>query len=141
MVLPILWPTFVLVALIFIVWFVMFVQRTNHLKRNPPPEGAFDTGESALRYFQPVEMSANNLRNLTEMPLLYFALVPLLLITHHAGYAQVTLAWIFVILRIVHSLIHIGVKIVPLRALAYILSCAVLLAMWIGFAIDMAAAG
>ena len=141
MVLPILWPTFVLVALIFVVWLTMFVQRGAHLRRNPPAPGTFDNGESALRYFQPVEMAANNLRNLTEMPLLYFALVPLLLITHHAGHVQVVLAWVYVILRILHSFIHIVPKHVPSRAMVYLVSCAVLMAMWIGFAVDMAAAG
>ena len=30
----ILWPTFALVALIFVVWLVLFVQRFAHLKRN-----------------------------------------------------------------------------------------------------------
>ncbi len=141
MVLPILWPTFVLVALIFVVLLTMFVQRGAHLRRNPPAPGTFDNGESALRYFQPVEMAANNLRNLTEMPLLYFALVPLLLITHHAGHVQVVLAWVYVILRIIHSFIHIVPKHVPSRAMVYLVSCAVLMAMWIGFAVDMAAAG
>ncbi len=141
MVLPILWPTFVLVALIFVVWLTMFVQRGAHIRRNPPAPGTFDNGESALRYFQPVEMAANNLRNLTEMPLLYFALVPLLLITHHAGHVQVVLAWVYVILRIIHSFIHIVPKHVPSRAMVYLVSCAVLMAMWIGFAVDMVAAG
>ncbi|WP_109808658.1 MAPEG family protein [Sphingosinithalassobacter portus] len=141
MVLPILWPSFALVALIFVVWLTMFVQRGAHIRRNPPAPATFESSESALRYFQPVEMAANNLRNLTEMPLLYFALVPLLLITHHAGHVQVVLAWVYVILRIIHSFVHIVPKHVPTRAMVYLASCAVLMAMWIGFAIDMATAG
>jgi len=74
------------------------------------------------------------------VPVLYLPLVPLLRITHQAGHVQVALAWAFVALRVIHSLIHIVIRNVGLRALTYILSCAVLLAMWIGFAIDMAAA-
>jgi hypothetical protein len=136
----ILWPTFALVALVFIVWFVLFFQRMAHMKRNPPRPGDFDDGEAALRYFRPVEMPANNLANLFEMPVLYFALVPLLIITANANYIQVALAWAFVVTRALHSYIHIGPKKVPLRFLAYLLSVIVLMAMWIGFFVDIAMA-
>ena len=74
------------------------------------------------------------------MPVLYFALVPLLLLTHHAGHAEVVLAWLFVLFRALHSFIHIGPKKVRLRFLAYLASCIVLSAMWIGFAINLARA-
>jgi len=135
--LGILWPTFALVALIFTVWFILFVQRIGHMRRNPPRAEDIATGEAAMRYFTPVEMPANNLRNLFEMPVLYFALVPLLLITHHANHLQVLLAWIFVALRALHSFIHIGPKKVMPRFMIYLASCITLSAMWIGFGIDM----
>jgi len=135
--LGILWPTFALVALIFTVWFILFVQSIGHMRRNPPRAEDIATGEAAMRYFTPVEMPANNLRNLFEMPVLYFALVPLLLITHHANHLQVLLAWIFVVLRALHSFIHIGPKKVMPRFMIYLASCITLSAMWIGFAIDM----
>ena len=131
----ILWPTFALVVLIFAVWLTLFVQRLAHIRRNPPRAEDFATGAAAMRYFEPVEMPANNLRNLFEMPVLYFALVPLLLVTGQAGTVQVALAWAYVALRAVHSWIHIGPKRVPQRFLVYLVSCALLSAMWIGFAV------
>ena len=137
--LNILWPTFALVALVMIVWFTLFFQRFGHMRRNPPSAKDFASGASAMDYFRPVEMPANNLANLFEMPVLYFALVPLLVIGNMAGVVQVTLAWIFVILRAVHSFIHIGPKNVQARFMAYLGSVAVLFAMWIGFFIDMVA--
>jgi hypothetical protein len=132
----ILWPTIALVALIFIVWATMFWQRFAHMKNTPPGDADFADGAAAMRYFAPVEMPANNFRNLFEAPVLYFALVPLLLVTHQANHIQVILAWIYVVLRAAHSFVHIGPKKVPLRFLLYAASCAVLLAMWIGFAVD-----
>ena len=132
----ILWPTFALVALIFAVWLTLFFQRMAHMRRNPPRAGDFATGAAAMSYFEPVEMAANNLRNLFEMPVLYFALVPLLLVTGEAGTVQVALAWAYVALRAVHSWIHIGTKRVPHRFLVYLASCALLSAMWIGFAVE-----
>ena len=136
----ILWPTFALVALVFTVWIVLFVARFGHMRRHPPAPENFTNGEAAMRYFRPVEMPASNLANLFEMPVLYFALVPLLLITRHGDHVQVALAWAYVALRCLHSFIHIGPKKVKARFAAYLASCAVLSAMWIGFAIDMAGA-
>ena len=139
--LAILWPTFALVALVFAVWLTLFVQRLGHIRRNPPGPDDFTTGDAAMRYFRPVEMPGNNLANLFEMPVLYFALVPLLIVSAQAGRAQVALAWTYVLLRAVHSYVHIGPKAVHPRFLVYLASCAVLSAMWIGFAVDMARAG
>jgi len=136
----ILWPTFALVALIHAVWGWMFVKRFGHIRRNPPTPEDFAHGEAAMRYFRPVEMPANNLANLFEMPVLYFALVPLLLVTRHGDHVQVTLAWIYVALRVIHSAIHVGPNRVIPRFAVYLASCITLSAMWIGFAIDMATA-
>ncbi len=136
----ILWPTFALVALIFAVWFTMFVRRFAHMRAHPPGPESFADGEAAMRYFRPVEMPANNLANLFEMPVLYFALVPLLLVTRHGDHVQLLLAWAYVALRCAHSFIHVGSNQVRARFGVYFASCIVLAAMWIGFAIDMAVA-
>ena len=117
----ILWPTIALVAVIFIVWGTLFVQRFMHMRCNPPKAQDFATGAHAMAYFEPVEMPANNLRNLFELPVLYFALIPLLLIVHQANHIQVALAWIYVALRALHSFIHIGPKKVQLRFMVYAL--------------------
>lgn len=136
----ILWPTFALVGLIFVVSLTMMVKRAGHLRRNPPRDEDLASGEAALRYFAPVEMPANNYRNLFEMPVLYFALVPLLLLTNLDSQVQLVLAWIYVALRYLHSFVHIGPKKVPVRALLYALSALVLIVMWAGFVADVASA-
>lgn len=134
----ILWPVFALVALIFSVWVQVPVRRLAHIKANPPTREDFATGEAGKRYFAPVDLPANNLANLFEMPVLFLALVPLLLITRHAGTIEVVLAWLFVALRAVHSIIHTGRNVVRVRFMVYGASCTVLAVMWIGFAIDIA---
>lgn len=140
MILGLIWPTIFLVALVFVVWATMFLMRMRHMRASPPQAGDMASGEASQRYFAPVEMPSNNLANLFEMPVLYFALVPLLMLTAQVTRAQVVLAWLFVIARAVHSLIHIARVAVPLRFLVYAFSCAMLLAMWIGFTVDVAAA-
>lgn len=132
----ILWPTFALVGLVFIVWFTLVVQRLRHVRRVPPTRGDFATAEAASRYFQPVEAPAQNLANLFEMPVLFLALVPLLLMTGLTSVAQVLLAWGYVAARGAHSFIHLGSKRVPARFRVYLVSVALLSAMWIGFLID-----
>lgn len=135
--LGILLPTFALVLLIFVMWIVMFASRGAHIRRNPPRADELASGEAAMRYFAPVEMPANNYRNLFEMPVAYFALVPLLILADAANIVQVTLAWAFVVLRVAHSYVHVGPKKVPVRAMLYLASTAILMVMWVGFAWDV----
>ena len=135
--LNIIWPVFAMVLLTFGVWFTLFVQRVAHMRRTPARPEDLATGDAARRYFEPAEAPSNNLINLFEMPVLFYALVPLLVIAAQATLAQVVLAWLFVLLRVAHSIIHIGRGRVPVRFMVYLASCAVLLAMWIGFGVDM----
>ena len=135
----ILWPTIAMAALIFTVSLVLLFQRMGHMKRNPPRKEDFATSVAALRYFEPVEMASNNFRNLFEVPVLFFALVPLLLVTGRDGIVQVALAWVYVGLRAVHSAIHIGRGPVHRRFLFHLLSTIVLMAMWIGLVVRMIA--
>ncbi len=134
---PILWPTIAMAGLIWVVWASLFVMRAKHMRKVPPTEDDFGDGVSAMRYFQPVEMPANNLRNLVEMPVLFFALVPLLMLSGLDNSIQVILAWAYVVLRSWHSFEHVVTRNVQRRFLVYVVSCAILLAMWIGFAIDL----
>ncbi len=137
--LAILWPTIAMAASIFAVWSVLLSRRFAHIANNKPTVADFADAEAAGRYFRPVERPARNLSNLVEMPVLYFALIPLLLVTASASNMQVELAWAFVALRLVHSIIHISRNSIRARARVYIASNVLLFAMWLGFAIDLAA--
>ena len=81
--------------------------------------------------------AADNFSNLLETPVLFYALVPLLLITDTATDAQLALAWIFVLLRIAHSIIHVTYNNVFQRWLVYITSTFCIFSMWILFAISI----
>ena len=132
----ILWPSFALVALIFLVSMTLVQARLGHMQRQRPRAADFVDSEASRAYFRPVERPAANLANLFEMPVLYFALVPLMLATGLATLAQVVLAWLYVAARAAHSIAHIagGVR---WRFALFLLSNALLAAMWIGFAIDV----
>ncbi len=112
-------------------------QRFAHIAANRPRAADFANAEAVGRYFRPVERPAQNLANLFEMPVLYFALVPLLIVTGSASAMQVALAWAFVALRLAHSIIHIGPNPIRTRAPFYIASNVALIAMWLGFVSDL----
>ena len=134
----ILWPTFALVFLTYAVWVQIPFRRVAFMKTSPPSRDDFATGEAERRYFAPVDAPARNLANLFEMPVLFFALVPLLLLTRHAGTIEVILAWAFVALRAAHSVVHTGRTVIRVRFYIYGLATMVLAAMWVGFAVDIA---
>ena len=133
----ILWPTIALVLLIQTVWFTLLWRRFGHIAAHPPTTADFAHAGSVARYFRPVERPAHNLANLFEMPVLYFALVPLLIVTGRASGIEVGLAWVFVGLRLAHTIIHIGPNTIRTRARVYIASGVALLAMWLGFVADL----
>ena len=135
-----LWPTMAMTGVIFGVWFVLMRQRLAHVARNTPTAADFADADAVGRYFRRVERPARNLANLFEMPMLYFALVPLLLMTGKASGPQVALAWIFVALRLMHSLVHIGPNRILVRFRLYLASCVALSGMWLGFVLDMVGA-
>ncbi len=135
--LNIVWPTFLLVGLAFVMLVLMVRARLGHMKAVPPTAADFADGTAARAYFAPVDLPANNIANLFEMPVLYFALIPLLLFTGQAGVAQALLAWIYVVARILHSHAHVRRLGVPTRFRLFLLSNAILAAMWIGFFVDM----
>jgi hypothetical protein len=140
MTLSLLWPTFALVLLIFVVLCVLIVSRGRHVAANPPSQDDVANRFAASRYFAPVDAPAANLANLFEVPVLYFVLVPLLMMTRHADHLQTALAWIFVVLRVLHTAVMLGPNKVALRLPVYLASALVVFAMWAIFAVEMMSA-
>ncbi|MDE2445077.1 MAG: MAPEG family protein [Alphaproteobacteria bacterium] len=77
----------------------------------------------------------NNLNNQFEFPTLWYAVCGLLLVTGKADWVGVVLSWLYLILRIFHSVVHTGSNHVPLRMRLFLASVAVVMAMWMWFAI------
>lgn len=135
--LAIIWPTVALVGWTFVVLIWMAASRGAHVGRNPPTPADLENSETVARYFRPVELPANNYGNLLELPVLYYALVPLLLVTGEVSRVQAALAWAFVAVRVAHSFVHIVVRKVPVRTILFLLSALVLLAMWVLFVVHL----
>ena len=85
-------------------------------------EGQVKMSDVALdnsRWPDDVRKLTNNYNNQFQLPVLFYALLPLLLMLVKVDWLQVALAWVFVASRIVHSLIHTGANIVMQRFQAF----------------------
>lgn len=124
----ILLPMLGMMVLTAVVWFVLYARRLPAMRRAGKPAQAYTTPDKAAA-FLPEEVSypANNLRNLFELPVLFYALCLYLYVTATAGNADVIAAWLFLVFRSLHSAIHCTVNIVIMRFAAY---SAAALALW-----------
>jgi hypothetical protein len=72
--------------------------------------------------------------NLLEVPVLFYLVCVLMIVTGDFDPIQLTLAWVYVAARFVHAVIYIGLNYVPARMTAYVCSCIALIVMWVRFA-------
>lgn len=133
-----LWPMVAMVFVTFGVWAMLFLRRIPKAKSDPVPLDLF-----RIRATRPMlsaqEMAANdNLMNLFELPVLFYALCLALAVTGYPDRLFVLGSWGFVGLRLVHSVVHCTFNHVMLRFAAYLASTMVLLAMWVAFAMCLA---
>ncbi len=75
--------------------------------------------------------------NLFEMPLLFYVGVILTYVTNQVNYWMIGLAWGYVVLRYLHSLVHLTSNNVPVRFSLYFASTFVLLVLWVSLLIRL----
>jgi hypothetical protein len=77
---------------------------------------------------------SNAYHNQLELPVLFYAAVALALLTATASTGFVVLAWVFVILRLAHALIHVTTNRMSRRFFLFLAGAFVLLLMWLQLA-------
>ena len=92
----------------------------------------FALGESQ-RVPADVSLPNRNYMNLLELPLLFYVLCVVVLVTGKLDAVLLALAWLYVGLRTIHSAIHIAYNNVFHRLIAFALSNVVLMGMWAYF--------
>jgi hypothetical protein len=85
--------------------------------------------------------AADNFRNLFETPVLFYALVATALATSHVPGWLAQGAWIYVALRVAHSVIHCTYNKVYHRLAAFASSFALVVGLWSAFVLSFARAG
>ena len=106
-----------------VVWVYMFARRIPWITRsNLGPE---DFRPQRFMELQPPEVAApsDNLKNLFEMPVLFYALCLYLFVTQSVDWIHVVSAWVFLAFRVLHSLMHCTINIVIVRFWLYAVAC------------------
>ncbi|WP_105214241.1 MULTISPECIES: MAPEG family protein [unclassified Pseudoalteromonas] len=78
-----------------------------------------------------VQVAGRNFINQFEIPVLFYVAVLCALATNNSGYAFVALAWLFVLTRVIHSVIHLSTNHLRSRYFTFLAGCVVVLAMWL----------
>jgi hypothetical protein len=131
----ILLPLFVEVILTFVLLFWSAPLRTGALR-----SGAVRPEHIALRepnWLKQATKVANAYANQLELPVLFYVLTILAYVTHKAGIVFVVLAWIFVIFRVLHALVHVTNNKVSVRGPLFGVSAVVLAVMWIIYIVEV----
>ena len=124
----ILLPMLGMMVLTAVVWFVLYARRIPAMRKARKPAQVYTTPDKVVDLLpEEVSYPANNLKNLFELPVIFYALCLYFYVTATAGTAEVFAAWLFLLFRVVHSAIHCTLNIVMARFLAY---CAAALALW-----------
>lgn len=130
-------PALAMVALTFLVWCYMYFKRLSFIRVHSIDPQNVATRVLGAKSLADVSAPSDNLMNLFEMPVLFYFLVALLLITGNATDGFVTAAWIYVALRALHSFIHCTYNRVLHRFTVYASSSILLWGMWAAFALKV----
>jgi hypothetical protein len=119
------------------VWFYMYARRIPFILRsNLSPQKLTPIEFSRI---SPPEVSnpSDNLRNLFELPTVFYAVALYLYFTQRVDGAYLTAAWIFFGFRVLHSAVHCTFNFVPLRFCLYVISAVALWFMVVRVAISV----
>jgi hypothetical protein len=133
----ILWPIVALAALTFLVLLLIPAARFRAAARGQVNAGDFRYGESA-RVPGEVSLPNRNLMNLLELPVLFYVVCLAFYVTATVDARALYLAWAYVALRALHSLIHLTYNNVFHRLIAYAASNFALIALWVRWALALA---
>jgi hypothetical protein len=135
----ILLPLVVQVALTFALMLGMMYRRSSSLLR-----GETRIEDIAMRepnWPKQATLFAYAFGNQFELPVLFYVLTILAIITRQADLLFVLLAWVFVVLRIFQALVHVTSNNVRFRGAWYGAGALVLLIMWIIFVVRILLGG
>ena len=121
-------PFFAMMFLTMLVWVYMYIRRIAFINGNQLKSQDLAV-PGALAQLSPPSVSnpSGNLKNLFEIPVLFYALALYLFVRNQVDAVYVDAAWVFVAFRAAHSAVHCTINIVMLRFYIYAIST---LALW-----------
>ena len=128
-------PLFVELLLTFVLLYRMAYLRTRAVRT-----GEVKMRDIALRepnWPSQITQVSNAYHNQLELPVLFYVLTILAMMTRHADLLFVVLAWVFVACRVLQALVHVTSNNVPYRGGFYGIGAIVLLVMWLIFIVKI----
>ena len=124
---PIFAPFFAMMCLTLVVWVYMYARRIPFIRRSGLRDDQLTPMELARVSPPGVSNPSDNLKNLFEIPTIFYALALYLHVTQSVDGVYVAAAWVFVGFRALHSLVHCTFNLILLRFTLYAIST---LAVW-----------
>lgn len=132
----ILFPSMALIGWTLCVLLVMPYRRIKAVFAKQVTADDFKFGESG-KVPPAVSIPNRNFMNLLEVPVLFYVLCITCFVTQNVDATAVVLAWPYVVLRVLHSLIHLSYNDVIHRLAVFAASNLVLAALWFRLLLDL----
>lgn len=124
----ILFPFAGVMVLTLVVWVYMYSRRIPFILRNKLTPSQLTPPEFARLSPPGIANPSDNLKNLFELPTVFYAVVLYLLVSDRVDAIHLTAAWIFFGFRVLHSVVHCTFNFIPLRFWLYAISA---MALWL----------
>lgn len=121
------------------VWIYMYSQRIPFIVRNQLTPAQLTPAGLASLSPPRVSNPSDNLKNLFEMPTVFYAVVLALFALGQVDTLHLGAAWVFFAFRLLHSIVHCTFNLVTLRFTLYAISAAALWFMVLRMALGMLA--
>ena len=119
-------PVFAMFFVTFIVWVYLYARRIPFIRSLDP---SIVLTPARLAELSPPAVSnpSDNLKNLFEIPVIFYTLAIVLFVTGRVDALYLGAAWVFAVFRALHSAVHCTANIVMVRFTLYAVSA---LAVW-----------
>ena len=119
-------PFVAMLLLTIVVWVHMYARRIPFIMRSNLEPSQLTPLELARLSPPVVANPSDNLKNLFELPVVFYALVLYLYVTSQVDPLYLGAAWLFFAFRVLHSAVHCTFNLVPLRFGLYAVSAVML---------------
>lgn len=120
-------PFFSMILLTFVVWVYMYARRIPFIQKNKLRPDQLTPLEFSRISPPGVSNPSDNLKNLFEVPTIFYGLALYLYVTNQVDAVYMAASWIFVVFRVFHSIVHCTSNIILPRFGLYVISA---LALW-----------
>lgn len=132
------WPVLVQILIVVAGFMLLGIRKQQALKN-----GQVDLKKTALdndAWPDDVLKVSNNIRNQFQVPILFYVLCFMFYALDAVTVSSLSLAWVFVVSRIIHAYVHMGSNFVPARFSVFTIGFVVMVLMLIQLASALSAA-